>query len=489
MQSTTQDMTHGSPWRLIVSFAVPVLLSQVFQQLYNTADTLIVGRFLGDGALAAVSSSGPLIFLLISFFVGVTMGASVTISRYFGAGDHDRVSRAIHTNILVSMCSGILLTVCGVAFTPTILRWMGTDPEVLSEAISYFRYYFTGVLAVVLYNACKSIMNALGDSRRPLYYLILSSLINIALDLLFIAIFHWGVWSAAVATTISQAISMVLCLIHLSKKGMPYQLQWRKLRFDREMLGQMVRYGLPSGVQNSVIGLANVILQSNINSFGKLAMAGYGAYSKLEGFAFLPITSFTMALTTYTGQNLGAMQYDRAKKGARFGILVSITLAELIGVGMYVFAPQLISIFTPTPEVIALGTQQARTIALFYCLLAYSHAVASVCRGAGKAFVPMTIMLATWCALRIVYITTIMHIVHEIQYIYWAYPLTWSVSSVIYFIYYHRSDWIHGFDDQQRGIFRLMKPFFRRNTLCIARKNGVQQAEKTRCLGMLTVFR
>lgn len=325
----------------------------------------------------------------------------------------------------------------------------GTDPEVLPEAISYFRYYFTGVLAVVLYNACKSIMNALGDSRRPLYYLILSSLINIALDLLFIAGFHWGVWSAAVATTISQAISMVLCLIHLSKKGMPYQLQWRKLRFDREMLGQMVRYGLPSGVQNSVIGLANVILQSNINSFGKLAMAGYGAYSKLEGFAFLPITSFTMALTTYTGQNLGAMQYDRAKKGARFGILVSITLAELIGVGMYVFAPQLISIFTPTPEVIALGTQQARTIALFYCLLAYSHAVASVCRGAGKAFVPMTIMLATWCALRIVYITTVMHIVHEIQYIYWAYPLTWSVSSVIYFIYYHRSDWIHGFEAKE----------------------------------------
>lgn len=178
-------------------------------------------------------------------------------------------------------------------------------------------------------------------------------------------------------------------------------------------------------------------------------MAGYGAYSKLEGFAFLPITSFTMALTTYTGQNLGAMQYDRAKKGARFGILVSITLAELIGVGMYVFAPQLISVFTPTPEVIALGTQQARTIALFYCLLAYSHAVASVCRGAGKAFVPMTIMLATWCALRIVYITTVMHIVHEIQYIYWAYPLTWSVSSVIYFIYYHRSDWIHGFEAKE----------------------------------------
>ena len=439
-------MTHGSPWRLIVSFAVPVLLSQIFQQLYNTADTLIVGRFLGDGALAAVSSSGPLIFLLISFFVGVTMGASVTISRYFGAGDHDRVSRAIHTNILVSMCSGILLTVFGVAFTPTILRWMGTDPEVLPEAISYFRYYFTGVLAVVLYNACKSIMNALGDSRRPLYYLILSSLINIALDLLFIAIFHWGVWSAAVATTISQAISMVLCLIHLSKKGMPYQLQWRKLRFDREMLGQMVRYGLPSGVQNSVIGFANVIVQSNINSFGKVAMAAYGAYSKLEGFAFLPVTSFTMALTTFVGQNLGAGLHDRAKKGSRFGIIASVVIAEIIGVTMYLLAPQLVALFSPTPEVVELGTRQMRTTALFFCLLAYSHAIASICRGAGKAFVPMVIMLLFWCVVRIAYITIVMGIVHEIQYIYMAYPITWSLSSIVYFLYYHFSDWVHGFE-------------------------------------------
>lgn len=242
------------------------------------------------------------------------MGASVTISRYFGAGDHDRVQRAIHTNILVSTCSGIFLTGFGIIMTPQILRWMGTDPEVLPDAISYFRYYFTGVLAVVLYNACKSIMNALGDSRRPLYYLMLSSAINIVLDILFIGGFHWGVWSAAVATTISQAISMILCLIHLSKKTTAFHIVWRELRFDREMFGQIVRYGLPSGVQNSVIGLANVIVQSNINSFGKIAMAAYGTYAKLEGFAFLPITSFTMALTTYTSQNLGAGEHARRKR-------------------------------------------------------------------------------------------------------------------------------------------------------------------------------
>ena len=452
MDGSTMDMTRGKPWRLITAFAIPVLLSQVFQQLYNTADALIVGRFLGDEALAAVSSSGTLIFLIISFFTGMSMGASVTISRYFGAGDYARVSRAIHTNVLLAILCGIVLTVFGVALTPTFLRWMGTDPDVLPEAISYFRYYFFGILAVVMYNTCKGIMNALGDSRRPLYYLILSSLVNIVLDLLFIAVFHWGVWSAAAATTISQAVSMVLCLIHLTKKGTIYQVRLRDLRLDREMLGQIFRYGLPSGVQNSVIGFANVIVQSNINSFGKLAMAAYGAYSKLEGFAFLPVTSFTMALTTYVSQNLGAGEYDRAKKGSRFGIITSLLLAELIGVLMYLFAPQLTAIFTETPEVIALGVEQARTISLFYCLLAFSHAVASVCRGAGKAFVPMTIMLVFWCVVRITYITTVMHFVHDIQYIYWAYPITWSLSSVVYLIYYQFSDWVHGFEKKSQKL-------------------------------------
>ena len=445
-RDSTRDMTQGTPWRLICGFALPVLLSQIFQQLYNTADSLIVGRFLGDEALAAVSSSGTLIYLLTSFFEGMTMGAGVAISRYFGAGDTDRVSRAVHTNVALGICSGVILTALGVGLTPTFLRWMGTDPDVLPEAISYFRYYFLGVSAVILYNTCKSIMNAMGDSKRPLYYLILSSLINIVLDLLFIGGFRWGVWSAAVATTISQAVSMILCLIQLSKKGTIYQLQLRKLRLDPELLRQIVRYGLPSGVQNSVIGFANVIVQTSINSFGKVAMAAYGTYVKLEGFAFLPVTSFTMALTTFVSQNLGAGYHDRAKKGSRFGIVSSMLLAEGIGVVMYLLIPQLVALFTPTQAVIELGTRQCRTVCLFYCLLAFSHAVASVCRGAGKAVVPMVIMLLFWCVIRIAYIAIVMHFVHEIQYIYLAYPITWSLSSIVYFIYYHCSDWVHGFD-------------------------------------------
>ena len=448
---TTKDMTSGSPWRLISGFAVPVFLSQVFQQLYNTVDSLIVGRFLGTEALAAVSSSGNLIFLLVSFFVGTSMGAGVAISRYFGAGDTARVSRAIHTNLVLGVLAGVFLTVIGVVFTPTFLVWMGTDPEVLPDAVEYFRYYFYGALAVVLYNVCKGIMNALGDSKRPLYYLIFSSLLNIALDLLFIAGFHWGVWSAAAATAVSQAASVVLCLVHLCRPGAVYTVRAKQLRIDPEMLREILRLGVPSGVQNSVIGFANVIVQSNINSFGKLAMAGYGSYSKIEGFAFLPITSYTMALMTYISQNLGAGEYRRAKQGSRFGILACVGAAELIGAAIYLFAPALISLFSNDAGVIAAGVRQARVEALFYCLLAFSHAVASICRGAGRAFVPMCIMLACWCVIRIAYITVVMRYIHEIQYIFWAYPITWGLSSVIYFCYYRFSDWLHGFE-RKKGL-------------------------------------
>lgn len=449
MEGNVKRLTEGNLYRLILEFAFPVFLSQVFQQLYNTVDSLIVGRFLGTEALAAVSSSGTLIFLMISFFSGTSLGAGVVISRHFGAGEKEKVSRAIHTTVTLGLIAGVFLTIAGVAFTPTLLRWMDTDPDVMPQAVEYFRFYFMGVLAVVEYNFCKDIMNALGDSRRPLYYLIVSSVLNIVLDLLFVAGFHWGVWSAAAATTISQMVSVLLCLRHLSKKGTIYQLQLKKLGLDRRMLREILRFGLPSGIQNSVIGLANVIVQTNINSFGKIATAAYGSYTKIEGFAFLPVTSFTMALTTFTSQNLGARKYDRARKGSRFGILSSMALAELIGAGIYLAAPLLIGLFSDSPEVIAIGTSQARTEALFYFLLAFSHAVAAVCRGAGKAFVPMSIMLAIWCVVRISYITIMMQFIRELSMIYWAYPLTWGISSVIYLFYYLFSDWIHGFEKKQ----------------------------------------
>ena len=444
-----RDMTQGSIYSQMTAFALPILLSQVFQQLYNTADSLMVGRFLGTDALAAVSSSGTLIFLLISFFNGTAMGAGVVISRYFGERNEDNVSRAIHTNITFGLVSGIFLTIVGVAFTPTFLVWMKTDPDVLPQAIEYFRYYFLGATALVMYNICRGIMNALGDSKRPLWYLIFSSVLNVILDLLFIGVFGWGVWSAALATVISQMASVVLCMAYLLKKGNIFTVEIKKLRFHKDMLLEIVRYGLPSGVQNSVIAFANVIVQTQINSFGKYATAAYGTHAKIEGFAFLPMTSFNMATSTFISQNLGAKQYERARKGARFGILASTILAELIGIAIYFTAPYLIGMFDSNPEVITLGVQQARTVSLFFCLLAFSHAVAAVCRGAGKAFVPMFVMLSIWCGIRLLYIQIVMTFVGELPYIYWAYPMTWGLSTIVYLIYYNCSDWIHGFDNKK----------------------------------------
>ena len=452
---TTRLLTEGKPWKVLVSFAMPIFMSQLFQQLYNTADSWIVGNFLGKEALAAVNSSGSLIYLLISFFVGASMGAGVVIARYFGAGDYERVSRAVHTNALLSLICGIVLSVFGVTMTPHILRWMGVPENVMPNSVAYLRYYFLGCVPVVMYNSMKGVMNAVGDSKRPLYYLIVSSVLNVLLDLFFVGLLGLGVAWAAIATVISQTVSAILCFIQLTRKGTVYRLEWKKLRIDLDSLKEIVKYGLPTGVQNSVIGFANVLVQTNINSFGALAMAACGAYSRIEGFVFLPIMSMSMAMTSYIGQNLGAKEFDRAKQGARFGILISVALAELIGVILFFFGSFFISTFitdadpSAVAEIIAIGARQCRVESLFFFLLAFSHAVAGICRGAGKAIVPMLIMLLVWCVIRIIYITVAMSIRHEIILLFAAYPLTWFISSVIYFIYYKKSNWIYGFETKK----------------------------------------
>ena len=446
MQTDQHALTEGVIWKKLLLFALPILLGNIFQQLYNTADALIVGRFMDKAALAAVTSSGSLIFMLVGFFNGIALGAGVVISKFYGAKDERGIRLAVHTDIAFGLVAGIVLTVLGVCFTPTILRWMGTPENVLPKSVEYFRIYFMGAIFVVLYNICVGILQAVGDSKHPLYYLICSSLLNVVLDLLFIGGFGWGVWSAALATTISQGVSVALCLYRLMKYQTPYQLHIKHIRFHVPTLKNIIRLGLPSGVQNSIIAFANLVVQSNINSFGDAAMAGCGSYSKVEGFAFLPITCFAMALSTFVGQNLGAKQYDRVKKGVRFGIICSVILAELMGVAILFLGPNLIALFNGTAEVVDYGTRQARLEALFYFLLAFSHCIAGIMRGAGKAMVPMLTMLASWYLLRITYITVVIRFVPKIEVVFSAYPLTWFVSSVIFLIYFFKADWLHGFD-------------------------------------------
>ena len=287
-------------------------------------------------------------------------------------------------------------------------------------------------------------MQSVGDSKHPLYYLIFSSLVNISLDLLFVGVFHMGVGAAAAATIISQFISAFLCLNRLTRKSPEeYRVHIRKIHLDPFMLRQIISNGLPAGLQNSIISLANVVVQSNINSFGNLAVAGCGAYSKVEGFGFLPITCFSMALTTFISQNLGAGKYDRAKKGARFGIGCSLIMAECIGILIYFAAPALISAFNSDPEVVAFGVRQARTVTLFYFLLAFSHCLAGLLRGAGKSIIPMFVMMICWCIIRVSYITIAVKLIPSIQVVFWAYPLTWTLSSVVFLIFYLKSDWMH----------------------------------------------
>lgn len=446
MKHSAVSMLDGPIRKSIITFAIPIFLGNLFQQLYNTADAFIVGNFISKEALAAVSSSGNLIFMLTGLLSGIAMGAGVLIAKYYGAGDRESLSLAVHTGVAFAILAGLFMTAVGVLLTPQILRWMGTPADVLPNSIAYFRTYFLGVLASFLYNIATGILQAVGDSRRPLYYLIVASIVNVVLDLLFVAVLGWGVASAALATVLSQVVSAALCLRRLLTSTDIYRLEAKKLRLHGPMLGRIVRFGLPSGVQNSVIGLANVVVQANINAFGPDAMAGCGSYAKVEGFAFLPVTCFAMALSTFVGQNLGAKQYDRVKTGARFGVLCSVLLAEVVGLAIWLFAPYVIALFNDDPAVVSFGHQQAKIEALFYCFLALSHCMAGIFRGAGKATVPMVVMLGVWCVVRVTYITVMVGIWENILVVFSAYPLTWMISSVIFIIYYFRADWLHNFD-------------------------------------------
>ena len=449
MQNAGNRLTEGPIGQQMIRLAMPIFLGNLFQQLYNTADTLIVGNLLGNQALAAVSSSGSLIFLLIGLFNGIGAGAGVVIARFFGAQDEDRLSKSIHTTLAIALVSALLMTAGGVLLSPQILVWMDTPKEVMPEAVSYLQVYFAGAIGMVMYTSCMGIMQALGDSRHPLWYLIFSSILNVVLDVVFIAVFDGGVGSAALATILSQLISVILCMRRLMRQKGAARVRLRKIGFDREMTALILRYGLPSGLQNSVIAIANVVVQSHINAFGEMAMAGSGAYTRVEGFAFLPVTSFTMALTTFVSQNLGAKEYGRARKGARYGMLCSMGIAEFIGVVMFVFAPVILRAFTDEQVAIDYGVEKARICALFYCLLAYSHCASAVLRGAGHSVAPMVVMLVVWCLIRMSILWIFVPILQTIAIVNWVYPITWSISSAILLVYYLAVDWVHGFQNKR----------------------------------------
>ncbi|MDD4573669.1 MAG: MATE family efflux transporter [Sphaerochaeta sp.] len=443
MSRQAKLMTTGSIRGHIIRFAIPIFLGNLFQQLYNTADSLVVGNFLGRESLAAITSCGSLIFMIVGLVQGIFVGAGVVTSTYYGAGDNDAVKKAIHTSIAFSLVSGVFLTIFGYFMAPVFLRWMGTPANVFDDAETYVQIYFLGISALVLYNTAAGILQAVGDSRHPLYFLIIAAVLNIVLDVLFVGFFKMGIEGTAYATIISQAVSVILSFRLLFTTNDIFKVKIREIGFKKGMLPKILRLGIPSGVQNSVTSFANVVIQSSVNLFGAAAMAGTGSFMRIQGFAMIPITSFALAMTTFTGQNIGAREYDRVKKGVRFGIVFAMILAEGIGVLLYFYAEALVALFSRDPSVIIYGVQKSQISSLFLFALALSHVMSGLFRGAGKSMVPMAVMLIFWCIVRVLYIKIGLLFLMDIRVVYWAHPITWLLSATVFTIYYFKADWIN----------------------------------------------
>lgn len=438
-------MTEGVIWKELLLFSVPLLLGNLFQQFYNAVDSIVVGNFIGPQALAAVGSSAPVINLLISFFMGLSVGAGVTISRYYGARHTQRLQDAVHTSMALTLVIGFVMTFAGVALSPHILRWIGAPADVMADSVLFLRIYFMGSLSILIYNMGSGILRAVGDSKSPLYFLIASSLINAGLDLLFVGVLKIGIAGAGLSTLIAQTISAVLVLLVLVKTKGEYKVKLRKIKFHRHMLYEIVRIGLPSGLQNAIVSFSNVIVQSNINAFGSLAMAGCGSYTKIDGFAVLPVVTFSMALTTFTGQNMGAKKFDRVKKGSRTGILMSVFTTVSITALLLLFGPYVLKIFSSNKTVIQYGLDMMKILAPGYIFLAISQAFNGIIRGAGMTTVPMVVMVSCWCGLRMLWILLAVPIAHNISVVFLGWPITWLASAIWLFIYYKRGKWMAGF--------------------------------------------
>lgn len=449
MKSKSVDLLNGSIIKGMIQFGIPLFIGQLLQQLYNIADAWVVGNFAESNAFAAISSGGALSFFIVGFFGGVGAGGGIIISRYYGSGDQENVVNSIHSNVLFGLICSVVATVFGLIFVPVMLRVISTPADVLPYSLTYFRIYFGGIATMVLYNTFMNIMRSVGDSFHPLIYLLISSILNVVLDLIFVAGFHTGVVGAAIATVITQGVSALLCFIRLLRIPDYTGVKLSKIFvWHPKIIHQILVQGLPMGLQNSVISIGNIVVQKNINAFGPHAMNGMGAYSKIEGFVFLPINSISMAIPTFISQNLGARKYERAKQGARFSIIAGVVLAEIVGLLFYAFADQLLGIFIQDEVDISYGHMQVAVCAFFYFLLAYSHCAAGVLRGAGKSVVPMVTMLTFWCGVRIVYVTIATHFIPKFTTISWCYPLTWACSSIVFTIWLLTTEWTRAFDTQ-----------------------------------------
>ena len=441
-KKNTVLMTEGGIFKNLLFFATPLILGNLLQQMYNAVDSIIVGNYVGSNALAAVGAGASLIYLLIAFSLGASVGAGVIVSQYLGAKEKEGVHKAVHTAMTISIILGLILTAGGILFSRKLLVMMNTPAEILDDAACYLRIYSYGLIFNVVYNMAAGILNAAGNSRRSLMYLAAAAVVNIFMDLLLIAGLKIGVAGAAIATNFSQAISCILALWFLFRVPADYRISLKSLRIHKAMALRIIQIGLPTGIQNMVISFSNILIQASINQYGAMAVAGFSAYLKIDGFNILPVLSFSMAITTFIGQNYGAGKYDRMKKGMWVTLLMGIVYTVLTGILLLTFSGQIMRLFSEDVGVIAYGQTAMRYFCPFYWILAILHSLAGTVRGTGKSIPPMVVLLVSLCLFRIVWIQLVLPYYTSIEGIFILYPVSWLVGAVLMILYTWKGKWI-----------------------------------------------
>lgn len=435
-------MTQGNIWKLLITFSIPLIIGNLLQQMYNTADSIIVGNFVGSNGLAAVGSGTALINLIIAFAQGAAVGAGVVVSQYIGADKKDKIKISVHTSICISIILGLILSLLGIFASPSLLIMMKTPKVVLKSSILYLQIYCGGLIFNVIYNMATGILNAAGNSKKPLVYLAIASFTNIILDLLFIKIFKLGVMGAAIATDISQAISCVLAIGYLLKVKSDYKLYIKDLKINKETAVKIIKIGLPTAIQNMVISFSNVLVQSSVNAYGATAMAGYAAYLKIDGFNILPVLSISMAVTTFTGQNVGANRLDRVKKGMYSSLIMVLVYTAFIGAVLLILSHQVLGLFTHSAQVIMYGQLAMKYFCPYYFLLGILNVLAGTVRGAGKGIPPMIILLFSMCIFRILWIKIALPFYSSIDGVFILYPISWLVGAILMIFYTKFGKWL-----------------------------------------------
>ena len=443
LRKNSGDITQGVIWKQLLAFFFPLWFGTFFQQLYNTVDTVVVGRFVGKTALAAVGSTGVVVNLTVGVFTGLASGAVVIIAQHYGARRGPEVFRSVHTAMLLSLLLGAFFMAAGFLLTPWSLRAMGTTEEALPGAILYQRIYFLGMIPNVVYNMGTGVLRAVGDARRPLYFLIAASLCNIVLDLVLVVGFGLAVLGVALATVLSQLLSAVLVVLSLMRsQGQAYQLFPRQLRLYGAPLKDAMRVGVPAALQSVMYSASNIVIQAAINSFGTDAVAAWTAYGKMDVIFWMSINAMALAITTFAGQNYGAGQYDRLKKGVRVSVGMSAGFTVLLSTAMTVFARPILSIFSPDPDVLEIGVAMVRFLAPCYITYILVELLPGAIRGAGRSMVPMLISVFGVCVLRLVWLFTVVPAHHTIEAVELSYPITWAVTSAAVLIYYRWGHWL-----------------------------------------------